>query len=63
MDKKFIKAKMLENDITAETLQEKLNISNCAYFYKMKHGTWTPLELIKLSELFGCSIDYLVKGE
>ena len=52
-----------DNNLTQEGLAESMDVSRLT-IYKWESGkNWpTPLHLIKLAELYECSMDYLVLG-
>lgn len=56
-----IEAERARNSMTQEELSKKIGITRKTYYIKQRNESFTSDELIKLSQIFKCSIDYLSK--
>ncbi len=58
-----IEAERVRKQLTREELAKKLNISVKTYYNWINEETDMPISvLIKMSEIFGTTMDYLVEG-
>lgn len=55
-----IEAERARNNISQEELSQILNIERKSYYNWLKKGNIPVTVLIKLAEIFNCSVDYLL---
>lgn len=55
-----IEAERIRHNISQEELSSKLNVERKSYYNWLTNGKIPVPVLIKLSEIFDCSIDYLL---
>ena len=57
-----IEAERARNNLTVEGLTALLGVSRKTYYNWCKKGRIPEVKLKKMSEIFGCSVDYLLSN-